>query len=170
MLAVKLSHTHLDYIEIVKNLMWNDADPKVKDLNGWSCLDEAVCQGDVMLVSILLDCLMEKKRATLKKQQEDLIKYLNMTPDFYLEMKWDFESSIIPFLSKLAPSDTFKIWKYKNCLRMDNSLVSFKSLKAKRRSMSLIFNPNLKMPEKFEGPASLFSLNRNKNQYTNVLV
>jgi hypothetical protein len=31
--------------------------------------------------------------------------------DFYLEMKWEFESSLIPFFSKLAPSDIFKMTK-----------------------------------------------------------
>lgn len=66
--------------------------------------------------------------------------------------------------------DTFKIWKYKNCLRLDNSLVSFKKLKAKKRNMSLIYNEEIKMPKQFEAPAPLFSLYRDKNQYTNILV
>jgi len=104
LLAVKLSHSHLDYLEIIKYMLQNGADPKVKDSNGWSCLDDAVCQSDVVLVSILLDYLMERKRKEIKKQEEDLSKILKLTPDFYLEMKWDFDSSIIPFISKLAPS------------------------------------------------------------------
>lgn len=104
MLSIKLSHTHLDYIEIIKFLLSIGADPKIRDLNGWSCLDEAVCQADVVLASTLMDYLMEKKRKDIKKQEQDLIKLLKLTPDFYLEMKWDFDSSIIPFISKLAPS------------------------------------------------------------------
>jgi len=31
--------------------------------------------------------------------------------DFSLEMKWEFTSSLIPFFSKLAPSDVFKLTK-----------------------------------------------------------
>jgi ankyrin repeat domain-containing protein 13 len=170
MLSIKLSHTHLDYIEIIKFLLSIGADPKIRDLNGWSCLDEAVCQADVVLASTLMDYLMDRKRKEIKKQEQDLIKILKLTPDFYLEMKWDFDSSIIPFISKLAPSDTFKIWKQGDRLRMDNSLVGFKNLKAKRREMSLIFNPKIPLPSKYQAPASLFTLNRGKNQYTNVLV
>ena len=57
-----------------------------------------------MLLSVLFDQLIALKKVTLMKQQEKLVKLLNLTPDFYLEMKWDFESSLIPFFSKLAPS------------------------------------------------------------------
>jgi len=32
---------------------------------------------------------------------------LGKIPDFYLEMRWDFESSVIPLLGKLAPSGIF---------------------------------------------------------------
>lgn len=48
-------------------------------------------------------------------------------------MKWDFESQIIPLLQKIAPSDTFKIWKYGKSLRLDNTIVGYKNLHSKRR-------------------------------------
>lgn len=84
-------------------------------------------------------------------------------------MKWDFDSSFIPFVSRFAPSDTFKIWKYKDCLRVDSTLANFKKFKAKRRDMSLIFNPNIQTNPLYESSAPLFSLYRNKKQYTNIL-
>ena len=45
-------------------------------------------------------------------------------PDFYVEIKFDCESSFIPFFSKIATSDTFKIWKFKNHIRMDWNIIS----------------------------------------------
>jgi len=169
MLATKLSYRHTDYFEVIQILLENGADPRIRDVNGWSCLDEAVSQSDAKLISILFDQLTFLKKITIQNQQQDLIKILMAMPNFYLEMKWDFESSLVPFLSKIAPSDTFKIWKYGKYLRMDNSLVSFKKLKSKRRNMSMIFNPDASMPEGRNSCGYLFLLNRNKKFYTNIL-
>ena len=57
-----------------------------------------------MLLSALFDQLVLLKQETIRKQQENFIKALETMPDFYLELKWDFESSFIPFISKVAPS------------------------------------------------------------------
>ena len=57
-----------------------------------------------MFLSLIFDYLLIRKRRLFNKQEKQLKKILEKTPDFYLEMKWDFESPVIPFLSKLAPS------------------------------------------------------------------
>jgi len=67
-----------------------------------------------------------------------MTKLINI-PDFYVELHWQFNSSVIPFLTKFAPKDTYKIWKIGSSLRLDFSLVGFDKLKGKRRDMSIIF-------------------------------
>ena len=103
---------------------------------------------------------------------------MNNIKDFYFEIKWEFESSVIPLVNKIAPSDTFKVWKYKDTLRLDYSIVGFKNLKAKRRNMTLIFNP-IKIPtskefEKFCNSEKtlnlLWTLNKTNNFYSNPFV
>lgn len=68
-----------------------------------------------------------------------MITKLNNIPDFYMELDWQFNSSVIPFLAKFAPKDTYQIWKMGSNLRLDFSLVGFEKLKGKRRDMSIIF-------------------------------
>eukprot|EP00828_Plagiopyla_frontata_P043272 TRINITY_DN6698_c0_g1_i1.p1 TRINITY_DN6698_c0_g1~~TRINITY_DN6698_c0_g1_i1.p1 ORF type:complete len:371 (-),score=56.50 TRINITY_DN6698_c0_g1_i1:87-1199(-) len=105
---------------------------------------------------------------------------LSKMKDFYVELKWDFQSGLIPFIQKLAPSDTFKIWKIGKSLRLDYQVVGFKKLRKKLRDMSLIFNPtNLavhkKNPEfqkyhwKQGKKQYIFSVNRQSKQYTNLI-
>jgi hypothetical protein len=55
----------------------------------------------------LFDAKKELKRRKLLLEEEKLLAMLIELPDFYLEMKWDFESPLIPFLNKLAPSGFF---------------------------------------------------------------
>ena len=60
------------------------------------------------MVVTLFDVKKELKRRKFLLEEQKLLSMLSELPDFYLEMKWDFESSIIPFLNKLAPSGFLK--------------------------------------------------------------
>ena len=62
-----------------------------------------------------------KKQRIIKEKDNLMIKF-NEIPNFYLEMDWKFESNYIPFISKIAPSDIFKIYKYNNHIAYFNNL------------------------------------------------
>ena len=72
-------------------------------------------KADVVLVKMLFDSLIEKKKKKMKTQEANVTKVLQNTPDFYIEMKWDFESNVIPFISQLAPTGKtfFSLSNYK---------------------------------------------------------
>lgn len=42
-------------------------------------------------------------------------------------------------MNRIAPSDTFQLWKVGSQIRLDFSLVGFSNLQAKRRRMRLLF-------------------------------
>ncbi|MED6168667.1 hypothetical protein PIB30_013650 [Stylosanthes scabra] len=60
-----------------------------------------------------------------------------------LLIPWDrgisfhFESSVIPFVGKIAPYDTYEIWKRDDNLSADTSFAGFDDLKIQRVDQSL---------------------------------
>lgn len=139
MLAVKLIHLSKDYGKIARLLLRHGSFPKVRDRNGWSVLDEAVEKGDKYLISEIFDSLVAYKQEKWNESKKLSLNALERLPDFYLEMKWKFDSSVIPLLSRIAPRDTIKIWKVGRQIRFDMTLVGYKNLRTKRRNISIIF-------------------------------
>lgn len=44
MLLIKLSKRNTNYVEMTRRLLQKGADPKIKDSDGWSCMEEAISQ------------------------------------------------------------------------------------------------------------------------------
>ncbi|KAJ4900735.1 Ankyrin repeat family protein [Raphanus sativus] len=52
--------------------------------------------------------------------------------DLYMEITFHFESSVIPFVGRIAPSDTYRIWKRGSNLRADMTLAGFDGFRIQR--------------------------------------
>nr|XP_056715275.1 ankyrin repeat domain-containing protein 13A [Euleptes europaea]XP_056715276.1 ankyrin repeat domain-containing protein 13A [Euleptes europaea] len=68
----------------------------------------------------------------------ELLQKINKTPDFYVEMKWEF-TSWVPLVSRVCPSDVCRIWKSGANLRVDITLLGFENMSWERGRRSLIF-------------------------------
>lgn len=44
LLAVKMAHKNEEFQNVIKNILRAGGNPKIKDVNGWTPLDEAVTQ------------------------------------------------------------------------------------------------------------------------------
>lgn len=88
--------------------MKHDAPVKVKNGLGWTVLAEAVSYGNrptsnlfiyanfYLLIYFPVSSLVRKFRQQSREQMEDrrpnLVEALNRINDFYMELKWDFQS------------------------------------------------------------------------------
>jgi ankyrin repeat domain-containing protein 13 len=149
LLAGKLSHGDEDYLKCVNFLFKYGCNGKLRDGNGWSLMDEAISQQNPRLLAIAFDWLNMKKKVKIQKNKLKVFSRLEAIPDFYTEIHWECQSSWIPFLNKIAPSDTFQIWKVGSLIRLDFSLVGFKSMMNKRRRMTVLFRDGKKVNDQY---------------------
>ncbi|CAG9804204.1 unnamed protein product [Chironomus riparius] len=132
MLAVVLSHT-----QSVKILLGAKANT-FTECNGWTISQEAVSSGDLEILTSIIsfrDLWRQKNRSL---QVPELLTKLKLTPDFYLEMNWQF-SSWIPLMSKVCPSDTYKVYKKGSNVRIDTTLIGFDQTSWQRGNRSYLF-------------------------------
>ncbi|XP_074643517.1 ankyrin repeat domain-containing protein 13D-like [Tubulanus polymorphus] len=136
-LAVTLGH-----LESTKVLLKHGADANKENRNNWTVLQEAVSSGDPDIVSIVLQHrdLTRYSRRTLGIP--DLLQKLKEAPDFYVEMKWEF-TSWVPLVSRMCPSDTYKVYKSGANVRIDTTLLGFDNMNWQRGSRSIVFKGNV---------------------------
>ncbi|PSS10372.1 Ankyrin repeat domain-containing protein [Actinidia chinensis var. chinensis] len=135
------------------------ADISLQNATGWNPLQEAICRRCSDVAVVLLQHQHRAAWSKWRRRLPRLIAVLHRMRDFYMEISFHFESSIVPFVGKIAPSDTYKIWKRDGNLRADTSLAGFDGMKVQRADQSFLFlgdgEPTLDIPS-----GSLLVLNR----------
>ncbi|NWV20072.1 AN13B protein, partial [Origma solitaria] len=154
--------TTLGHLECARVLLKHGADVGKENRSGWTVLQEAVSTRDLELVQLVLryrDYQRAIKRlAGIPVLLEKLRKvppsagaaggyghgdpltplYSPQAQDFYVEMKWEF-TSWVPLVSKICPSDTYKVWKSGQNLRVDTTLLGFDHMTWQRGNRSFVF-------------------------------
>lgn len=132
-LAVCLGH-----LESARVLLRHGADLSKENQHGWTVLQEAVSTGDPELVQLVLQ-FRDYQRATERLGGiPELLSKLLKARDFYVEMKWEF-TSWVPLVSKVCPSDVYRVWKSGSKLRVDTSLLGFERMSWQKGRRSYIF-------------------------------
>ncbi|XP_031470002.1 ankyrin repeat domain-containing protein 13D isoform X3 [Phasianus colchicus] len=155
-LAVSLGH-----LESVRVLLRHNANVGRENANGWTgvwgdlgcrdgggawlmaapcpaVLQEAVSTGDPEIVQLVLQ-YRDYQRATRRLAGiPELLSKLRRASDFYVEMKWEF-TSWVPLVSKVCPSDVYRVWKRGESLRVDTTLLGFEHMTWQRGRRSYIF-------------------------------
>ncbi|XP_017289864.1 ankyrin repeat domain-containing protein 13B isoform X2 [Kryptolebias marmoratus] len=132
-LAVTLGH-----LDCARVLLQHGADVSKENRNGWTVLQEAVSTRDPELVRLVL-CYRDYQRTAKRLAGIPvLLERLRQAQDFYVEMKWEF-TSWVPLVSRICPSDTYRVWKSGQCLRVDTTLMGFEHMTWQRGNRSFIF-------------------------------
>ena len=152
-LLTVLLHNHINkkefyrnkiFLDILKLLLENEADFKIKNINKYTPLDLASFHKDKEMVSIIYDYYLKRYNFKVKRWGEEFVKYFQNMKDFYFVLKWKVH---IPLLSFLCPNDKCPVWKKGVNLRMDTTFKDFKNLKVIRNPLSylMISNENNKI-------------------------
>lgn len=133
-LAVRLNDAYS-----ARTLAAAGADISLQNASGWNPLHESLLRRCSEIVMTLVQYHHLSSWSKWRRRLPRLVAALRRMRDFYMEISFHFESSIVPFIGKVAPSDTYKIWKRDGNLRADTSLAGYDGLKIQRANQSFLF-------------------------------
>ncbi|KAK6288923.1 hypothetical protein POUND7_000464 [Theobroma cacao] len=153
-------------------LMGAGADWSLQNEHGWSALQEAVCSREEAIAMIIARHYQPLAWAKWCRRLPRIVASAARIRDFYMEITFHFESSVIPFIGRIAPSDTYRIWKRGSNLRADMTLAGFDGFRIQRSDQTFLFlgegytseDGNLSLP-----PGSLIVLAHKEKEVTNAL-
>ncbi|KAL5136123.1 Ankyrin repeat domain-containing protein 13B [Glycine soja] len=153
-------------------LMAAGADWSLQNEHGWSALQEAVCTREEAIAMIIARHYQPLAWAKWCRRLPRIVASASRIRDFYMEISFHFESSVIPFIGRIAPSDTYRIWKRGSNLRADMTLAGFDGLRIQRSDQTFLFlgegyvaeEGNFTLP-----PGSLIALSHKEKEITNAL-
>lgn len=153
-------------------LMAAGADWSLQNENGWSALQEAVCTREETIAMIIARHYQPLAWAKWCRRLPRIVASAARIRDFYMEITFHFESSVIPFIGRIAPSDTYRIWKRGSNLRADMTLAGFDGFRIQRSDQTFLFlgegysseDNNLNLT-----PGTLIVLSHKEKEITNAL-
>jgi ankyrin repeat domain-containing protein 13 len=152
----------------VELLMLAGADWSLQNEQGWSALQEAICAREENIAKIIVRHYQPLAWAKWCRRLPRVVATMQRMRDFYMEITFHFESSVIPFISRIAPSDTYKIWKRGSNLRADMTLAGFDGFRIQRSDQTILFlgegSEDGKIP-----PGSLCMINHKDREIMNAL-
>ncbi|EPS61629.1 hypothetical protein M569_13166, partial [Genlisea aurea] len=153
-------------------LMSAGADWSLQNESGWSALQEAVCTKEESIAMIIARHYQPLAWAKWCRRLPRIVASATRIRDFYMEISFHFESSVIPFIGRIAPSDTYRIWKRGSNLRADMTLAGFDGFRIQRSDQTFLFlgegysSENRKVSLL---PGSLIILSHKDKEITNAL-
>ncbi|XP_057471590.1 uncharacterized protein LOC130760338 [Actinidia eriantha] len=153
-------------------LMAAGANWSLQNENGWSALQEAVCTREENIAMIIARHYQPLAWAKWCRRLPRIVASASRIRDFYMEITFHFESSVIPFIGRIAPSDTYRIWKRGSNLRADMTLAGFDGFRIQRSDQTFLFlgegysseDGNISLPA-----GSLIVLAHKEKEITNAL-
>jgi hypothetical protein len=149
-------------------LMAAGADWSLQNEHGWSALQEAICAREEALARVIVRHYQPLAWAKWCRRLPRVVAAMRRMRDFYMEITFHFESSVIPFISRIAPSDTYRVWKRGANLRADMTLAGFDGFKIQRSDQTILFlgegSEDGKVP-----PGSLCMINHKDKEVMNAL-
>ncbi|KMZ75791.1 Ankyrin repeat-containing protein [Zostera marina] len=136
-LAVRLNRP-----AITAQLLAAGADPSLQNSAGWNPFQESLLLHRSK--SLSLQIFRNHRSSTIHKWRRrlpDVLAAVDRVRDFYVEINFKFESSVIPpfVLSRALPSDTYKIWKRGTKVRVDTSFAGYEGIKVIKSNRSFLF-------------------------------